>query len=78
VFYPRGSGVFKITNFKVFSRWGEVVFQKSYFNANDASVGWDGTYKGSKLPADVFVYVLEVVCDNNSSLVFKGNVALIR
>lgn len=78
MFYPRGSGVFKITNFKVFSRWGEVVFQKSYFNANDASVGWDGTYKGRKLPADVFVYVLEVVCDNNSSLVFKGNIALIR
>lgn len=78
IFYPRGSGVFKIINFKVFSRWGKVVFEKSYFNANDASAGWDGTYKGKKLPSDVFVYVLEVVCDNNSNLIFKGNVALIK
>ncbi|MDP4282827.1 MAG: PKD domain-containing protein [Bacteroidota bacterium] len=78
IFYPRGSGVFKIKNFRVFNRWGEVVFEKSNFNANDASYGWDGTYKGRKLSADVFVYTLEVVCDNNTSLVFKGNIALIN
>jgi len=26
----------------------------------------------------VFVYMVEVVCDNNEKLVFKGNVALIK
>jgi gliding motility-associated-like protein len=78
VFYPRGSGVFKILNLKVFNRWGEVVFDKSNFNANDAATGWDGTYKGKQLPADVFIYMLQVVCDNNSTLTFKGNIALLR
>jgi gliding motility-associated-like protein len=78
VFYPRGSGLFKILNLKVFNRWGEVVFDKSNFNANDATAGWDGTYKGKQLPADVFVYMLQVVCDNNSTLTFKGNIALLR
>jgi gliding motility-associated-like protein len=65
-------------NLKVFNRWGEVVFDKSNFNANDATAGWDGTYKGKQLPADVFVYMLQVVCDNNSTLTFKGNIALLR
>jgi gliding motility-associated-like protein len=78
VFYPRGSGVFKILNLKVFNRWGEVVFDKSNFNANDAATGWDGTYKGKQLAADVFIYMLQVVCDNNSTLTFKGNIALLR
>ncbi len=78
IFYPRGSGVFKILNLKVFNRWGQIVFEKSNFNANDASAGWDGTFKGKQLPPDVFVYMLQVVCDNNSTLTFKGNIALIR
>lgn len=78
VFYPRGSGVFKILNLKVFNRWGEVIFERSNFNANDATAGWDGTFKGKQLPPDVFVYTLQIVCDNNSILTFKGNIALIR
>lgn len=78
IFYPRGSGVFNIKNLIVFNRWGEVVFEKANFRANDASAGWDGTYKGKKLPPDVFVYSLQVLCANNQSLVFKGNVALVK
>jgi gliding motility-associated-like protein len=78
IFYARGSGVFKIKNLKVFNRWGEIVFERSNFNANDVSAGWDGAYKGKNLQPDVFVYTLEVVCDNNTNLVFKGNIALIR
>lgn len=78
IFYPRGSGVFKIKTFRIFNRWGEIVFERANFNANTASAGWDGTYKGKQLSSDVFVYTLEVVCDNNTSLVFKGNIALVR
>ena len=78
IFYPRGNGVFKILDLKVFNRWGEIVFEKANFNPNDASAGWDGTFKGKQLPPDVFVYMLQVVCDNNSVLTFKGNIALLR
>ena len=78
VFYPRGNGVFAIKSLHIFNRWGEAVFQNANFNANNASAGWDGTYKGKKLSPDVFVYALEVVCQNNQSMVFKGNVTLIK
>jgi gliding motility-associated-like protein len=78
IFYPRGSGIFKIQNLKVFNRWGEIVFEKSNFNPNDASAGWDGTFKGKPLPPDVFIYILQVVCDNNTALTFKGNIAIIK
>lgn len=78
VFYPRGSGVFQVKMLRVFNRWGDVVFEKSNIQANDMSTGWDGTFKGAKLSPDVFVYTLTVVCDNNTQLVYKGNIALVR
>jgi gliding motility-associated-like protein len=78
VFYPRGSGVFTIKSFKIFTRWGEVIFEKNNFNANDVSKGWDGTFKGRQLNSDVFVYVVDVICDDNQTLTFKGNIAIIK
>ena len=78
VFYPRGSGLFSIRSLRIFNRWGEMVFEKNNFNPNDANSGWNGTYKGLKLTPDVFVYTVEIVCDNSSILTFKGNIALIQ
>jgi gliding motility-associated-like protein len=78
VFYPRGSGLFSIKTLRIFNRWGEIVYQKDNFLPNDASAGWDGTYKGTKLLPDVYVYTMELICDNSTTLVYKGNVALIQ
>lgn len=78
IFYPRGSGIFSIKRIKVFTRWGEVIYEKNNIKANDASTGWDGRFKGAKLNPDVYVYIVEVSCDNNTILTFKGNVALIK
>ncbi|MEO6330625.1 MAG: PKD domain-containing protein, partial [Ginsengibacter sp.] len=78
IFYPRGSGVFLVKILKIFNRWGEVVFEKSNIYANDIASGWDGTAKGQKLLPDVFIYIMDIVCDNNTTLTFKGNIALVR
>ena len=78
IFYPRGTGLFTIKSARIFNRWGEVVYEKAEFKANDASAGWNGTYKGRKLNTDVYIYVIEIVCDNNTLLVYKGNIALIN
>ena len=78
IFYPRGTGLFRIKTLRIFNRWGELIFTRSGFGPNDPSTGWDGTYKGVKLLPDVFVYTAEVMCDNNSILTLKGNVALIQ
>ena len=78
IFYPRGTGIFTIKRIKVFSRWGEVMYEKNNIKANDPTTGWDGTFKGKKLNPDVYVYIVEVSCDNNTILTFKGNVALIK
>jgi gliding motility-associated-like protein len=78
VFYPRGKGLFTIKTMRVFNRWGEVVFERTNFAANDATKGWDGTHKGKLSAQDVYVYTIEVICDNNTVLTYNGNIALIR
>ena len=78
IFYPRGTGLFSVKTLRIFNRWGQVVFEKHNFMPNDPSSGWDGTFKGVKLTMDVFVYTIDIVCDNNSVLTFNGNVALIQ
>ncbi|HSU27892.1 MAG TPA: PKD domain-containing protein [Chitinophagaceae bacterium] len=77
VFYPRGVGLDRVKLLRIFNRWGEVVFEKKDFPINDPSVGWDGTYKGRKPIADVYVYQAEVFCENGEIIVLNGNIALI-
>lgn len=78
VFYPRGTGLYSIKSFKIFNRWGQIVFAKGGMNANDPQSGWDGTLNGSPLQPDVYVYILEVICSNNVTLPIKGNITLVR
>lgn len=78
VFYPRGTGVFRIKSMTVFNRWGEIVFDRKDFAVNDPSQGWNGTFKGQKASADVYVYMIEILCDNNAVVPVKGNVTLLR
>lgn len=78
VFYPRGKGIHGIKMFRVFNRWGEVVFEQGNIQANDSSKGWNGTYKGKMASQDVYVYTIDIVCENNQVYSFKGNIALIR
>ncbi len=78
IFFPRGSGIFKIKLLRIFNRWGEVVFEKVNFSPNDPTAGWDGTVKGVKQNSDVFVYTAEVLCENNTPMILNGNIALLR
>ena len=77
-FYPRGTGIALIRSLRIFNRWGELVYERRNFQANDAGAGWDGTYKGQKLSPDVYVYSCEVVCTNNEVLPYSGDITLLR
>lgn len=77
LFYPRGKGLYNVKSLRIFDRWGEVVFEKNNFPVNNSLYGWDGTYKGKKPQAGVYIYQVEVFCDNGDIIKIGGNVALI-
>lgn len=78
VFYVRGRGLDRVKSLRIFNRWGEVVFEQQNFPVNNAMYGWDGKYKGNKPVPDVYVYQVEIFCDNSQVVHFEGNIALIQ
>jgi len=77
-FFPRGVGIDQVTIFRVFNRWGEVVYERNGMQLNDELTGWDGTFRGQQLSPDVFVYIVEAKCDNGDVLKWKGDITLVR
>ncbi|MBK7691588.1 MAG: gliding motility-associated C-terminal domain-containing protein [Bacteroidetes bacterium] len=47
-------GLATLNFFRVYNRWGELVFSTS-----DINKGWNGQYKGKPQPLGVYVYVLD-------------------
>lgn len=78
VFYPRGRGLASVQSMKIYNRWGQLVFERRNFAANDPAKGWNGKKDGQALPPDVYVYMIEFVCDNAQIVPMQGNVTLIR
>ncbi|MCB9292261.1 MAG: PKD domain-containing protein [Lewinellaceae bacterium] len=91
-FTPDGSGhndLFRIMNtnnglvsapvFRVFDRWGELVFESLDCPASGLQdCGWDGTFKGQKAEQGVYTYYAELLFTDGFVRVVKGNVTLIR
>ena len=74
----QGKGIKVVKSFRIFSRWGQVVFERDNFPANDPSFGWDGTIKGVPASPDVYVYTCEVTCENDVTFEYKGNTTIIK
>ena len=77
-FVVRGKGLNVIPSITIYNRWGQVVFEKSNFAANDDASGWDGTFNGKPAPSDVYIYTVQILCDNATLIPYHGNVTLIR
>jgi gliding motility-associated-like protein len=61
-------------NFLIFNRWGEVIWE-----SNDASVGWDGTYKGEVVAAGSYVWKVEFKTSQNDKRVMdSGHVNVLK
>ncbi len=67
-----------VESFRIYSRWGEKVFELNGFEVNDTSAGWDGTFKNKEMNSEVFVWVAELLYLDGTKELVKGNTTLIR
>lgn len=68
-----------ILYFKIFDRWGELVFEKNNFKISDAnSNGWDGTFNNKKLNPGVFTYIAEIEFIDGQIEVYSNDITLLR
>lgn len=73
IFKPTPIGIAKLDYFKVFNRYGELVYQTS-----EIGKGWDGTYKGIRQPIGNYVWWVRGTDRTGQVKFLKGNVVLIR
>jgi transposase-like protein len=77
--FARQGQVKAIRNFRIFSRWGEMVFEAFDFQPNEPVLGWNGYYrKGETLVPAVFAYITLVEFVDGSFEYFCGDVTLVR
>lgn len=74
IIMPISVGYVRLVYFKVYNRWGQLVFQSYSFSSG----GWDGMFNGK--PADVGVYYWHAAAVDpfNQTLEQKGDFTLIR
>ncbi len=73
VYYVEDHNDFTLVSFRIFNRWGELVFE-----TNDPSKGWDGTFDGKKQPVGTYVYILEGYGSLGERIFKRGNITLLR
>jgi gliding motility-associated-like protein len=73
-----GRGLQSILFLRIYNRWGNLVFEKSYFDANNPSLGWDGKINGKEATPGLYSYTAQIICGEGSILPVNGNVLLIR
>ncbi len=67
-----------IRSLQIFDRWGNQLFERKDLQPNDPETGWDGTARGRELPEGIYVYAAEVEFLDGATLIFSGDVALLR
>jgi gliding motility-associated-like protein len=68
----------KILVFRVYDRWGELLYEDLNFPVNELSRGWDGSFRGQACDPGVYVWVLEAEYIDGFVEQLQGNVTLIR
>lgn len=71
--FVKGWGIKKMNLFKIFNRWGQLVFE-----TDDIKQGWNGVFNGKIQPSDTYTYFVEVELFDGNTLNKKGTFNLLR
>jgi len=73
-----GKGVAELVTFRIFDRWGNLVFSRENCAPNQADCGWDGRRQGRFLPSDYYVYQAQIRYADETLELKKGAVLLVQ
>jgi gliding motility-associated-like protein len=73
VIRPILAGVRQLIFFRVYNRWGQLVF-----NTSEVNKGWDGNLGGSQQSSENFVYMVQAIDYTGKVIVKRGSFVLVR
>ena len=68
----------QIQELKIYDRWGELVWEKTQFQANIPELGWDGTFKSEMVNPGVFVWAAIVRLKDGREIKATGDFTVLR
>ncbi|MEM7574980.1 MAG: T9SS type B sorting domain-containing protein [Bacteroidota bacterium] len=72
------AAVVEVQVFRIYDRWGNMMYEAGPYPAFDTSQGWDGNFEGQPMNSAVFVYYGEVLLTDGTIAVLKGDLVLVR
>ena len=73
--YPFLIGVKSLKYFRVYNRWGNLLFETNEWNA---SKGWNGSFRGKAQPSETYIWVAEGIDVEGKPIKRGGNILLVR
>lgn len=72
------NGATGVASFQIFDRWGGLLWERTNFELNDPSLGWDGTANGEFVNPGVYAYVAKVEFLDGIPGIYNGTITVIR
>ncbi len=68
----------RVLMFRVFDRWGQLLYEGGEFEVNDATQGWDGTFRNKQAASDTYLWTLTIELPDGTRETLSGQTSLIR
>jgi gliding motility-associated-like protein len=73
-----GPAVARIARLRVFSRWGELLYERHDFPEGDPAYGWDGRFLGQAMPGGTYTWMADVLFIDGVVVLFEGDTTMVR
>ena len=68
----------RVLYFRIFDRWGELLFENTDFSPNQAAEGWEGIYRGKPVQPGTYIWHIGVEYPDGLQDSFSGQTTIIR
>lgn len=68
----------EISLFRVFDRWGELMFETKNIPLGVEQLGWDGRFRGKDLLPEVFAFYMEILFIDGEKILYKGDIQIVK
>ena len=77
-FIQGGEKVKFVAIFRVYDRWGELVFEGINLEINNSEQGWNGNYRGKPSTSGTYTWYADILFKDEETTQIKGDVILLR
>ena len=70
--------ILSVSEYRIYDRWGNLLFERKNINPIDKSEFWNGTFNGRPVEQGVYVYYIELLYIDNTKETSAGDITVIR